>query len=142
MKIIATNKKAKFDYDFGDHYQAGIVLQGCEIKSIKTGKMDLVDAYADVIDNEVYLEQLFIATYNKTTSYAPEERRRRKLLLKKNEIKSIQNELNKKRCTVILLSLFLKDGLCKAEIAIAYRKSNADKRNKIKSRDLKNEGSE
>jgi SsrA-binding protein len=129
MKIINQNKKAKFLYFLGDSFQAGIVLKGSEVKSIRDGGISLDQSYVTLDSNgELYLINCYIKPYKNTSSFAVEERRRRKLLLNKSEINKISKHIKIKGGTVVPLKVFINDkGLVKVDIAIAKGKKNFEK---------------
>jgi SsrA-binding protein len=138
-KLIAQNKKARHDYHIDDTYEAGIVLQGTEVKSLRAGRASLVDGFVDVDNGEVYLHQVHIPTYAQGTWTNHEVRRRRKLLLNRHEIDKIAAKVREKGFTVIPLSLYFKDGRAKVEIGLARGKKSYDKRQAIAERTAKRE---
>ena len=138
-KLIAQNKKARHDYHIDDTYEAGIVLQGTEVKSLRAGRASLVDGFVDVENGEVFLHQVHIPTYALGTWTNHEVRRRRKLLLNRHEIDKIAAKIREKGFTVIPLSLYFKDGRAKVEIGLARGKKSYDKRQSIAERTAKRE---
>ena len=138
-KLIAQNKKARHDYHIDDTYEAGIVLQGTEVKSLRAGRASLVDGFAEVDGGEVFLHQVHIPTYTEGTWTNHEVRRRRKLLLNRHEIDKIEQRVQSKGLTVIPLALYFKDGRAKVEIALARGKKQHDKRQAIAEREAKAE---
>ena len=138
-KLIAQNKKARHDYHIDDTYEAGIVLQGTEVKSLRAGRASLVDGFVDVDNGEVYLHQVHIPTYAQGTWTNHEVRRRRKLLLNRTEIDKIESKVREKGFTIIPLSLYFKDGRAKVEIGLAKGKKFYDKRQSIATRTAKRE---
>ncbi len=138
-KLIAQNKKARHDYHIDDTYEAGIVLQGTEVKSLRAGRASLVDGFVDIDNGEVYLHQVHIPTYAQGTWTNHEVRRRRKLLLNRVEIDKIEAKVREKGFTVIPLALYFKDGRAKVEIALAKGKKFYDKRQSIAERTAKRE---
>jgi SsrA-binding protein len=138
-KLIAQNKKARHDYHIDDTYEAGIVLQGTEVKSLRAGRASLVDGFAEVDDGEVFLHQVHIPTYTEGTWTNHEVRRRRKLLLNRHEIDKIDAKIREKGFTLIPLALYFKDGRAKVEIALARGKKQYDKRHSIAERTAKRE---
>ena len=138
-KLIAQNKKARHDYHIDDTYEAGIVLQGTEVKSLRAGRASLVDGFVDVENGEVYLHQVHIPTYAQGTWTNHEVRRRRKLLLNRTEIDKIESKVREKGFTIIPLSMYFKDGRAKVEIALARGKKSYDKRQTIAARTAKRE---
>ena len=138
-KLIAQNKKARHDYHIDDTYEAGIVLQGTEVKSLRAGRASLVDGFAEVDGGEVFLHQVHIPTYAEGTWTNHPVRRRRKLLLNRAEIDKIESKVREKGFTLIPLSLYFKDGRAKVEIGLARGKKEYDKRQSIAKRTAKRE---
>lgn len=140
-KIITQNKKARYEYFIEDEYEAGIVLLGSEIKSIRLGKVNINDAYVEFDRNrELYLINSNIAQYKLSTIFNHEPTRKRKLLLKKREINKIINRLKIKGLTCVPLVLYINNkNLAKIKIATAKGKKLYDKRETIKERDFKRE---
>ncbi len=139
MKIIATNKKATFEYFIEQKFLAGIQLQGSEVKSIRIGKVSINEAYVTFKGNEVFVLNMHIAKYDQSGIFNHEETRTRKLLLNRHEISKIMGARQIEGFTVIPLQVQLHEGLIKLEIAIAKGKKLYDKRETIKERDLKRE---
>lgn len=133
-KVIATNRKARHDYHIDDVYEAGIVLTGTEVKSLRAGRASLAEAFATVTDGEVWLEHVHIPEYTQGTWTNHETRRRRKLLLHRDEIEKIGAETRERGLTIIPLSLYFKDGRVKVEIGVARGKKNYDKRQALRER--------
>ena len=135
--MIAQNKKARHDYHIEDVYEAGLVLLGTEVKSLRAGRASLVDGFAQVTDGEVWLHNVHIPEYSQGTwtNHAP--RRIRKLLLKKDEIEKLGAKTKEGGRTIVPLSLYFKNGYAKVEIALATGKKNYDKRQTIAERDSK-----
>ena len=143
MKVIATNRKAYHDYFVLDTYEAGIVLQGSEVKSIRLGNVNLKDSFVSFSrDGEVFAKNIYVKTYDKTTSFALDERRDRKLLLNKSEVNKIFSKVKEKGITVVPLQMYFKGQHVKLEIALAKGKHTYDKKDVLKEkdtfRDLKN----
>ncbi len=134
MKDIAVNKKAYHDYLIEDKYEAGIVLTGSEIKSIRAGKVSLKEAYVSFVRGEAFLKDMHIAIYKEATYNNHEETRDRKLLLHKREISKLFSKCKVQGYTCIPLKLYFKEGRVKAEIALAKGKSLYDKRESDKKR--------
>ncbi len=130
-KVITTNKKAFHDFLILEKYNAGIVLTGTEIKSIRKGAINLKDSFAKIEDGEVWLYNAHINPYEQGNRYNHEEERRRKLLLNKNEILKMLGKVKKEKYTIIPLSVYLENGWAKAEIALAKGKQLHDKRESI-----------
>ena len=135
MEII--NRKASHDYFIKDTFEAGIELVGTEIKSIRKGNANINDSYARVKNNEIFLTNMYIAKYEEGNIFNHDERRERKLLLHKNEIIKIGNEVETKRYTLIPLKLYFKKNKAKIELGLCQGKKLYDKRESIKERDLK-----
>ncbi|HAY33928.1 MAG TPA: SsrA-binding protein SmpB [Ignavibacteria bacterium] len=135
IKIIVTNRKANFEYDIISRYEAGLVLTGTEVKSLRAGKANLQEAYGRIKNDEVWLVNSHINEYNFGNINNHEPTRSRKLLLNKKEIRKIRQLLQEKGLTLIPLKLYFKDSLVKAEIGIARGKKLYDKRESIKKRE-------
>ncbi len=136
--IRIKNRKASFEYHFIDTYVAGMQLLGTEIKAIREGRVNLVDAYCHFVKEELFVSNLNISEYSLGTYANHEPRRMRKLLLQKKELKKLRLKLKEKGLTIIPLSLFVNEkGLAKLEIALAKRKKLYDKREDIKTKDVK-----
>lgn len=137
VKVLAQNKKARHDYFIEDNIETGIVLCGTEVKSIRLGNVNLRDAYVSVKSNEAYIIGMHISPYEKGNIFNQDPIRERKLLLHKREIKKLGELVSQKGCTLIPLSLYLKNGLVKLDLAVAKGKKLYDKRESIKQRDVK-----
>ncbi len=138
ITIISTNKKAKFEYHFLAEFEAGIVLTGTEIKSIRAGKTNLSDAYCYFQDGELYVRSIYIGEYDFGTYNNHEPRRTRKLLLKRNELKKLERKAKEKGFSIIPYQIYITDrGIAKILIALGQGKKSYDKRNTIKERDDK-----
>ncbi len=135
MKVIATNKKASHDYFLLNKYECGIVLKGTEIKSIRAGKVAISDSYARIKNNEVFLVNMHISQYDHGNLNNHDETRSRKLLLNKKEIIRIANKVNSEALTLIPTKVYLEQGLCKIEIALAKGKKRYDKRQALREKD-------
>ena len=133
------NRKAYFDYYIEKEIEAGIVLTGTEIKSIRKGSANLKDSYAKIKNNEVYLINMFIAKYDEGNRYNHEETRTRKLLLNKKEINNIKIKIEQEGYTLIPLELYFKNNYAKIKLGICKGKHTYDKRKTIKERELKRE---
>src|SRR3712207_4676929 len=138
-KLVAQNRKARHDYHIHDTYEAGIVLGGTEVKSLREGRASLIDAFATVDDGEVWLRGAHIPEYTHGTWTNHTARRTRKLLLNRREISRIERELASSGMTLIPLSLYFADGYAKVEIAVASGKREYDKRHSIAERDARRE---
>ncbi len=134
-KNIASNKKAYHDYFIEDKYEAGIVLVGTEVKSIRQGKVNLKDSYVNIKNGEAFVYNLHISPYEKGNIYNVDPMRVRKLLLNKREIRKLIGLVTLNGYSLIPLSLYLKNGLVKMEMAAARGKKNYDKRQDIAKKD-------
>ena len=135
MKLIVNNKKANFEYFLEDFFEAGIVLEGAEVKSLRNGEASLLDTFVFIRNNEVFLKNMYIKPYKQSTLFTPDERRDRKLLLSKREILKLNRAVKEKGLTIIPTKLYFKDNLVKVEIATAKGKKLFDKRETIKRRE-------
>ena len=133
------NRRAKFDYFIEEEYEAGIVLTGTEIKSVRNGHCNIKDSYGILKNNEVYLLNMFIGQYKEGNIFNHDETRIRKLLLHKTEIRKLHQKVKIKGYSVVPVRLYLKDGRAKLEIALAKGKALYDKRETEKQRDVKRE---
>jgi SsrA-binding protein len=133
-KIVAQNKKARHDYAIEDTYEAGLVLQGTEVKSLRMGRASLVDGFVDIDQHEAWLHGVHIPEYTQGTWTNHAARRKRKLLLNRVEIDKIERRVNEKGLTVIPLALYFLDGRAKVEIALAKGKKSWDKRQALAER--------
>lgn len=138
MKIIARNKKARFDYHIIETYEAGVVLKGWEVKSVRQGNVSLTDAYAQVVAGEIFLYNMHISPYDKAREES-EPKRERKLLLNKREIEKIHSKLRNKGLTLIPLEVYIKRGLVKITLSVAKGKKKYEKREKIIEKEQKRE---
>ena len=136
-KIITVNKKARHDYALMESYEAGIVLRGTEVKSLRNGRASLVDSFAGLESGELFLYNMYIAPYESGNRYNHEPRRRRKLLVHLAEIKRLMGKTSGRGLTLIPTRLYFKKGKAKVEIALARGKRQYDKREDIKKRDAK-----
>jgi SsrA-binding protein len=134
-KLIAQNKRARHDYQIEDTYEAGLVLTGTEVKSLRAGRANLTDGYALIRDGEAWLEGVHIPEYTMGTWTNHAARRPRKLLLHRREIGKLIGQTNEPGRTLIPLALYFKDGKAKVEIAVARGKRTYDKRQDIAKRD-------
>lgn len=137
MEIV--NRKARYEYEVIDTYEAGIALTGTEIKSIRNGNANIKDSYAIVRNNEVFLLNMFISEYKEGNIFNHDETRTRKLLLHKNEIKKINDKIKLKGLTLVPLKLYFVRGKAKIEIGVARGKHTYDKKETIKQRDIERE---
>ncbi len=138
-KTIAVNRKARHDYHIEDTVEAGLVLTGTEIKSIRLGRVSLQDSYAQVKDGEMWLYNLHIAPYEQAGYETHDPRRPRKLLLHRRQIKQFAMDVQAKGYTLVPLRLYLRDNRAKIELALAKGKKIYDKREAIAERDARRE---
>lgn len=136
-KVVATNRKAHHDYEILDTYEAGLVLMGSEIKSIRAGKVNLREGFVQPREDELWLLNVHIATYEQAGPFGHEPLRPRKLLLHRKEIRRIMSRVQEKGLTIVPTLLYLSHGLAKIEIALARGKRQYDKRESLKERDSK-----
>ncbi len=136
-KVIATNRRARHEYRISDRYEAGIVLQGTEVKSLREGKANIQDAYCAIQKGEVFLTNCHIAPYRHGTRFNHDPLRTRKLLLNRREIGKLIKAVDQKGNTVIPLKLYFKNGRAKIEIGVATGKKQYDKRKDIAERESK-----
>jgi SsrA-binding protein len=139
QKLVAQNKKARHDYLIEDTYEAGMVLQGTEVKSLRAGRASLVDGFAEVHEGEIWLHSVHIPEYFQGTWNNHTARRKRKLLLNRAEIDKIERRVNERGLTIVPLSLYFKDGRAKVEIALAKGKKSYDKRHALAERQANRE---
>lgn len=137
--LIAQNKKARHDYSIEDVYEAGLVLTGTEVKSLRAGRANLTDGFATLDDGEIWLRGIHIPEYSQGTWTNHEPRRARKLLLRKDEINRIAGKVKDSGITLVPLALYFQDGYAKVEIAVARGRKNYDKRQAIAERESKRE---
>ena len=139
MKVITNNKKAYFDYFISDNLEAGIALEGSEVKSIRAGGISLNESYVKFINNELYLINCYIKPFEKASSYIPDSKRSRKLLLNKHEILKLKQKILEKGLTIVPLKVYLKGNLVKVEIGVGRVKKLFDKRATLKEKAVKKE---
>jgi SsrA-binding protein len=135
QKLIAENRRAHVRYSFDERFEVGIVLQGSEVKSIRAGKIELGDAYAQVVRGELMLFNAFIAPYTFAKAFGHEPKRPRKLLAHREEIDRIDGRIRQKGYTLIPLKVYLKDGRVKLELGLGKGKATEDRREEIKQRE-------
>jgi SsrA-binding protein len=138
-RLIAQNKKARHDFHIEDTYEAGLVLQGTEVKSLREGRASLVDGFVDIDNGEVWLHGVHIPEYAQGSWTNHSARRKRKLLLNRVEINKIERKIGDKGYTIVPLSLYFKDGRAKIEIALAKGKKEYDKRHSLAERQANRE---
>jgi SsrA-binding protein len=139
IKIVASNRKANFEFFLLEHFEAGIALQGSEIKSIRAGQISLAEAYVQVDGREAWLIGSHIAPYDPASRYNHDPVRARRLLLHRREIKELWDAVRQKGVTIVPVKVYLKDGRAKVDIAIGKGKKLYDKRHEIAKRDLERE---
>jgi len=136
VKVVANNRKASFEYFLLEKFEAGLVLQGSEIKSIRAGQMSIQESYVDIVNGEeAWLVEANIAPYTQANRFNHDPKRKRKILLHKKQIREIWNNIRIKGMTVVPTRVYLKDGRAKIEIALAKGKKAYDKRATIAKRD-------
>lgn len=128
VKILARNRKARFDYHIEETYEAGMALQGTEVKSIRLGRVNLKDSFALIENGEVFLYNMHVAPYRHGNRYNHEPERKRKLLLHRQEIRGLLGKTTQKGSTLVPLSIYLKHNLIKVELALVKGKKKYDKR--------------
>ena len=139
VKIIARNKKARHDYFILSTYEAGIVLKGTEVKSIRETRLNLKESYARVEEGELWLMKMHISPYEKGNIYNHDPLRPRKLLMHRREIERLRRSIEEKSLTIVPLSVYLKQGRVKVELGLAKGKRLYDKREDKAARDAKRE---
>ena len=138
VKIIALNKSASFEYFIEEKYEAGIVLEGSEVKSIRQGRASLSESFCELRGGEVFLKNMHVAVYDKSGAFSTRDSRRdRKLLLNRAEISKIVGKVNERGYTLVPLKLYFKDALIKAEVALCKGKHTYDKKKALAERDQK-----
>jgi SsrA-binding protein len=138
-RLLAQNRRARHEYHIDETVEAGVVLAGSEVKSIRDGKVTLVDAFADISKGEAWLHQMDVSTYGFSHARNHEPRRRRKLLLHRKEIDRLAGKVREKGYTLVPLSVYAKDGRIKVELALVHGKQEYDKREDTKKREAKRE---
>lgn len=136
-RVIATNKKAYFNFFIEETFEAGIELQGSEVKSIRNGNISLNESYAIIKNGEAFLLNVHIAPYEKGSHYNPDPKRTRRLLLHKREILKIQSKIQEKGYTLVATKVYFKQALVKVELGIAKGKQLYDKRRAIQEKEQK-----
>jgi SsrA-binding protein len=132
QKVVASNRKARHDYHIEDVYEAGLVLTGTEVKSLRAGRASLVDGFGSIEGGEVWLENVHIPEYLQGTWNNHSTRRRRKMLLNRDEIDKLAGKIKESGYTLVPLSIYFKDGRAKVEIALGRGKKDYDKRHALK----------
>jgi len=139
FKIVSENRKAFHDYHVLDRMEAGMVLTGTEIKAAREGKVQLRDAYADIIAGEAWLLNAHFSPYSHGNIYNHDPGAKRKLLLHRREIEKLQGQIREKGLTIVPLKVYLKDGILKCELAVVKGKKQHDKREAEQTRDVERE---
>ncbi|MDR4498448.1 MAG: SsrA-binding protein SmpB [Candidatus Scalindua sp.] len=139
MEIISRNKKARFNYEILERFEAGIALKGTEVKSIRNKNISLEESYAQIKDNEVFLLNLHISPYEQGNRENHEPTRKRKLLLHRQEIKKLIGVTQQKGLTLLPVSLYIKNGIIKVELALGRGKRLVDKREDMKKKTVERE---
>ncbi len=139
VKVIAQNKKARFDYFVEETYECGIVLVGTEVKSVKAGNVSFADSFAEIINGELWMRNFHISEYAYSSVFNHNPDRQKKLLVHKEELKRIRRKVEEKGYTLIPLDFFLKHGIVKITLGICKGKKQYDKRETIKERDINRE---
>jgi len=139
IKIVATNRKAGFEYFLLEQFEAGLSLQGSEIKSIRAGQVSLTEAYVETDGRDAWLVECHIAPYEQANRFNHDPKRRRRLLLHKREIRELWDSVRQKGVTIVPTKIYLKEGRAKIEIALAKGKKLHDKRDAIAQRDQERE---
>lgn len=138
-KVIVVNRRATFDYHIEEKFEGGLVLMGSEVKSMRAGTIEIVDAFAAVENGELWLKQLYIAPFTMAKAFPHEPRRPRKVLVKGSEISRIDRAVSREGMTLIPLRLYFKRGRVKVELGLAKGKKTHDKRHDIKRKDADRE---
>lgn len=141
IKIVSTNKKARFEFFILETFEAGLVLKGTEIKSVRSGQISLQEAYVRTNGAEIWLIGAHIAPYEHASAFQHDPKRDRKLLMHKKEIRKLYDEVRIKGMTLVPIRVYLKGGRAKLEIGLAKGKKQYDKRESIKERDVERESS-
>ena len=137
IKIVSENRKAFHDYFIDDRVEAGIILTGTEIKSIRNGKVNLKDSYARIKDGEIWVYQMHISAYEQGNRYNHDPLRPRKLLLHRSEINKLVGKIQLQGLTLLPIKIYLKNGMAKVELAVGQGKKNYDKRQVLAEREGK-----
>ena len=139
VKVVASNRKARFEYILLERYEAGMALQGSEIKSVRAGQISLAEAYVRVDGREAWLVDAHVAPYEQASRFGHDPRRPRKLLLHRKEIRELWNAVRQKGMSIVPTRVYLKEGRAKVEIAIGQGKKHYDKRQAIARREAERE---
>ncbi len=141
-KIIVQNRRASFDYAIDDKFEGGLVLVGSEVKSMRAGKVELVDAYASVDNGELWLKQMYVAPFEQASAFPHDPRRARKVLVKASEIARIDRAVSREGMTLIPIRLYFRRGRVKVELGLAKGKKTHDKRADIAAKTADREAKE
>jgi len=141
IKVVSTNKKARFEFFILETFEAGLVLKGTEIKSVRSGQISLQEAYVRTNGAEIWLVGAHVAPYEHASAFQHDPKRDRKLLMHKKEIRKLFDEVRIKGMTLVPMRVYLKGGRAKLEIGLAKGKKQYDKRESIKERDVERESS-
>jgi SsrA-binding protein len=136
-KLVAKNRKAFHDYDVLEKFESGIALSGSEVKSIRAGNINITEAYAQCSDKGIFINNLHISPYERQGTYAPDPFRKRRLLLHKKEITRLSSEIQRKRLTLIPLSMYFKNQWVKIELGLCRGRKKYDKRQKVAAEETK-----
>ncbi len=139
IRVIQENRKARHDFEILETFEAGIVLLGPEVKSIKQGRVSLKDSYVEIKNGEAWIKRLHVSPYDKNTILKIDPERKRKLLLHKYEIKRLIGKVKERGLTVIPLKIYLKNNLVKVEIALVKGKRKYEKREELKKKAIERE---
>jgi len=139
IKVVATNRKARHDYEILETYEAGLVLVGTEVKSLRRGSCSLKDGFALIKDGEVFLHNVYIAPYEAGSHYNPDPERPRKLLLHKKEIARLAGKVKERGLTLVPLRIYFRNGYAKVELALARGLAKYDKREKLRRKEEERE---
>ena len=138
-KVVADNRKARFNYEIGETFEAGVALTGSEVKSLRAGKATIAESYADARDGELWLINSNITEYKQAGQFNHSQKRPRKLLLHKREIAKFAGKASDKGFTLVPLRMYFKEGRAKVELAVARGKNLYDKRQSLKTADAERE---
>jgi SsrA-binding protein len=138
-KVVASNRRARYDYEILDTFEAGIALKGSEVKSLRAGQVQLKDSYAEIRDGQMWLQRLHIGPYSHASVDAHDPERPRKLLLHRREIDRLTGRINEQGLTLVPLQVYFTHGLAKVELALAKGKRRYDKRKQLAEKEHRRE---
>jgi SsrA-binding protein len=141
-RLVAQNRRATYDYEIEDRIEAGLVLMGSEVKSLRAGRAEIADAYATIEGGEAWLYQLYVAPFEQATYFGHEPRRRRKLLMHRTELEKLGKSLERGGWTLIPLRVYFRDGRAKIELGLARGRTHGDKRQAIAKKTAEREARE